>query len=197
MYRNLLFVTIVFLYGICAQAAEEARFDIMLFGKKIGYIKVTREIKNDSTELYILDTYGEAKILWIDRTNRTRYEVEYRNGKLYSSVFKEQENGKDKRWTNVKWNGSLYVVDSYRGRRVFTERPSHSVVKLYFEDLKGVKKFFYESEAEFGTISETAPNVYEFKSSDGNHNTYTYKGGRLQQIDLRQSIVTVKMVRTN
>ena len=176
---------------------ETIHFNVLLFGDKIGDMNVSREDKGEGTVVYVLETKSKAKVLWIDKENFTRYEVTYKNGKLVISTHKEIENGKLKHWTNVRWDGSKYLVESYRGSRTFTEAPVYSIANIYFDDITNVKKIFYEAEADFSPMQHPEPNTWEFKSSDGNRNIYHFENGKIKDMEFRVSIATVKMVRTN
>ena len=178
-------------------AKETILFDITLFGDKIGVLIVTRESMSDGTELYTLNSKSKAKILWINRENTIHYEDVYKDGKMISSNFKETENGQVKRWTNINWDGKVYAVDGYKGKRTFTEAPTYSIVSIYFNDMKNVKRIFYEAEADFNDLQNPEPDTYEFKSSDGNRNVYHYVNGKAQRMEFHVSIATVKMKRTN
>lgn len=188
---------LLLLAAIQSTFADTIHFNIMLWGNKIGDMVVTRERRPDGVEFYTLETKSKAKILWIDKDNYTRYEVTYKNGRLISSTHKEMENGKVIRWTNVQWNGNQYTVDSYKGKRSFTETPNYSIVTIYFKDIKNVKRIFYEAEADFNTLEHPEPGTWEFKSSDGNRNVYHFENGQIKGMEFHVSIATVKMVRTD
>ena len=191
------FVLLVLQHTAAFAVTETIHFDVMLFGDKIGDMNVSREQRSDGTEFYVLETKSKAKVLWIDKDNYTLYEVTYKDGKLLSSTHKETENGKVKRWTNVRRDGSKYLVDSYKGSRVFAEAPVYSIVTIYFKDIKNVKRIFYEAEADFNEMQHPEPDTWEFKSSDGNRNIYHFENGKIKSMDFHVSIATVKMVRTN
>jgi hypothetical protein len=195
---NSLFQLVLFFISFPAFSnAQSIHYDILLFGDKIGNMNISREEKAGGIEFYVLESSSKAKILWINKSNTTRYEVTYKDGKLISSSHKETENGKVTRWTDIKWDGAKYLVDSYKGSRTFTEVPTYSVVTIYFKDIKNVKRIFYESEADYDLITHPEPDTWEFKSSDGNRNVYHYQNGVLQSTEFHVSIATVKMVRTN
>jgi hypothetical protein len=178
-------------------AVEWARFNILLFGDSIGHLNISKETRDDGSDLYLFDSHSKAKILWIVHENITHYEVVYRDGKLISSKFKEIENGEVKRWTNISFDGRQYNVDSYKGKWSFTETPVFSIATLYFNSMQNVKRIFYEAEGDFNDVQHPDTNTWEFKSSDGNRNIYHYLNGKAQNMEFRVSIATVKMVRVN
>lgn len=178
-------------------AVQTIRFDVFLFGNKIGHMTVTREEKPGGIELYTLSSHTKAKFLWSKREDTTRYEVTYKDGRLLSSLHKEYQNGELKRWTTISRNGDVYRVDSYKGKRTFTEAPVQSVVTLYFKGVQSGKRLFYEAEADFDEIEHPEPNTWQFKSSDGNRNIYHYENGQVKDTEFKVTLATIKMVRNN
>lgn len=182
------------IFPFFSNALETVKYDVILWGDKIGQMVVTHDVKPDGTEVYTLETHSKAKILWINKANDTRYDVVYKDGKLFSSKHTEIENGVKKRWTNITLDNGVYKVDSYKGKRTFTEVPTYSIVSIYFKDVKNVKRIFYEAEADFDDVEHPEANTWEFKSSDGNRNVYHYENGKLTTTEFHVSIATVKMV---
>ncbi len=178
-------------------ATEVLRFKVLLFGDSVGRLTISKETRADGSELYMLDSYSKARILWIVHENTTHYEVVYKDGKLFSSRFKEIEKGELKRWNNVSWDGKQYNVDGYKGKRILNETPVFSIVSLFFSNTQNVKKLFYEAEADFSDVEHLENNTLEFKSSDGNRNVYHYVNGRANSMEFHVSIASVKMVKIN
>jgi uncharacterized protein DUF6134 len=197
--RCYVFVVVLMLCGMhkAGAATERAHFKILLFGDSVGHLNVSKEIKEDGSEVYVFDSHSKAKILWILHEDVTHYEVVYKGGKLISSKFKEIENGEVKRWTNCSFDGKQYNVDSYKGKWTFTEAPMFSIATLYFSSMQNVKRIFYEAEGDFSEVQHTDNNTWEFKSSDGNRNIYHYVNGKAQNMEFHVSIATVKMIRLN
>ena len=193
-------VVLLFAFG-CIQhgysASEVLRFKVLLFGDSVGYLTVSKETRADGSAFYLLNSYSKAKILWIVHENTTHYEVVYKDGKLFSSKFKEIEKGELKRWNNVTWDGKQYNVDGYKGKHTLNETPTFSIVSLFFSNAQNVKKLFYEAEADFSDVEHPESNTLEFKSSDGNRNVYHYVNGRANSMEFHVSIASVKMVKIN
>ncbi len=196
---RLLIIAFVFLFSVEKSPiyAQFVNFDIFLFGDKIGNMTVSRKVVDDSTETYTLESRSKASLLWIKRENYTRYDVVYRNNRLISSENVEIENGKQKRWVNVVFDGKHYQVNGYKGKRILNEVPTYSVVKLFFTDGSKQNRIFYESEGDFAEIKHPKPNVCEFAASDGSRNIYYYQNGQLTNLETHVSIATIKLVRTN
>jgi hypothetical protein len=199
--RNMRFCLLVLLFTFCllqsALAKDIARFNIFLWGNKIGNLTASREVRPDGTVLYLLDTRSKAKVLWITRENVAHYEVVYKDGKLVSSSFKEVENGEVKRWSNINWDGKQYTVDATHGKKTFTESPTYSIVCVYFQNMEQVKQIFYEIEGDFNQLQHPEPGTCEFKSSDGNRNVYHFENGTVKNMEFHLSFATIKMERVN
>lgn len=190
-------VVVVLLFVLSATAnAQLVKFNVMLFGEKVGTLVITKKV-NGTEEVYSLESRSKAHFLWIDKENYARYDVVYRDGKLFTAESKEIENGKSKRWTKVTQAGSGYQVDSYKGKRTINELAQFSVVRLFFEDGSTQKKLFFEGEAEICPIKSPEPGTCEFKGSDGSRNVYYYKNGKLAYAEFHVSIATVKLVPGN
>lgn len=194
MYKHALTIILICL-NLCTYATvENLNYDIILWNTKVGKMNITRESKPDGTDVYTLVTSSRAKFLWLDKSNDSKYTLVYKAGKLVSSVFKEIENGAVKRWCNITWDGTKYQVDSYKGKRTFTQPAGYSTITAYFQGLTKVEKIFYESEGDFATTEYPEPNTMEFKTSDGHKSVYHYVNGRLNNMEFKISIATIYMV---
>jgi hypothetical protein len=173
---------------------DSLSYDIILFNNKVGKMLITREVMANDVEVYKLITTSKAKILWIDKTNDSKYELVFKAGKLISSVFKEIENGAVKRWNNITWDGAKYLVDSYNGKRSFKDIPTYSTISAYFQGFRKVDHIFYESEADFAVVEYPEPNTLSFKTSDGHKSIYHYLNNRIINMEFRIPMATVYMV---
>lgn len=195
LMKQLFFLILLFLqFSLSAQTIS---FDVFMFGDKIGTMNITRTLQADGGEHYVMETISRAKVLWIDRSNHTRYEVLYKNNALQWSNMKEVEDGKVKRWANAKWDGTKYNVESSKGKRSFSKVPTLSIVTMFFKEPPVGGTVFYEAEAEFNTLKSPEPGTYQFKGSDGQLNIYKFKNGKISDVEFHVSIATIKLVRTN
>ncbi|MBS1684281.1 MAG: hypothetical protein JSS76_05975 [Bacteroidetes bacterium] len=176
--------------------AQNLAFTLYLFGDSIGSTKITKK-HEAAGDVYVLDTYAKAKILWVTRENHTHYEAVYKDGKLQSSVYYEINNGKKDKWSNIKFDGHQYSADTYMGKKTWTEAPTHGIGTMYCDGYAPNKKrFFNEAQADFNELSFPQANVIEFKSSDGNRNVYHFKNGQIAEVECHTSIATLHIKRT-
>jgi hypothetical protein len=196
-HKTYLLICFIVVSTWLSAAVETIHYDVILFGDKIGTMTVTHEQRGDGEDVYTLETHSKTKLLWVEKENFSHYDVVYKNGKLLSSTHRELDNKKLKRWTNIIWDGKQYQVDSYKGKRTFSEVPNICAVSLYFRDCRAADRIFYEAEADYVPVTHPEANTCEFKSSDGTKNIYHYENGRIKNMEFHISIATVKMVRAD
>lgn len=185
----------VCLFTAWVSAKQVMKFDIILFNEKIGELTVTRDLKPDGSELFVLSSSSRAKILWIDRENDSYYEYLYKNGRLLSSSYKEKERGKLVRWGTTKIVGNNYVSENYSGKTVLKEVPVYTVPSIYFHDFTKMQRMYYDAEAEFVPVEHPDSQTITYKTSDGHRNVYHYVNGQLHHLEVHVSFASVKMVR--
>lgn len=173
--------------------AERLVFDMSAFGITFGKMTVERIQETDSTELYTLHAKGYLKVLWMERSDETKYEVRYLNGKLISSGYKHYEKGQLKKWSRVQYNGNEYSVETHKGKSSFTEVPVFSVLKLHFFQPQNISRIFYEEESAFTNLNKRDANTIEIKGREGNRSVYHYENGKLKSMEFHISIATVYM----
>ena len=176
--------------------AQTIVFKMVLFGDSAGLSTITKTHDANGIDNYVLDSRIRAKILWITRENHTHYESRYKDGKLISASYYEINNGKKDKWCTIQFDGTLYQVDSYHGKKTFKEVPMHSIGSLYCDGYNASRKrFFYEPEADFNDLTFPAPNTIEFRSSDGNKNIYHFKNGEVSDAEFHTTLATVYLKR--
>jgi hypothetical protein len=176
--------------------AQTIVFNMVLFGDSVGLSTITKSHPAPGEDLYVLDSHIKAKVLWITRENRTHYEARYKDGKMVSATFSEINNGKKDKWSNIQYDGSMYQVDSYHGKKSFKEVPTHSIGSLYCDVYDASRKrFFYEPEADFNELNFPDANTIEFRSSDGNKNVYHFKNGHITDAEFHTTLATVYLKR--
>lgn len=194
MYKITTLILLVLLS--CPGQAQTFVFNFVLFGDSVGVSTITKTHDANGIDKYVLDSHIKAKVLWITRENHTHYESRFKDGKMISATYYEINNGKKDKWSNIQWDGSAYQVDSYHGKKSFTERPTHSIGTMYCDNYNpSRKRFFFEPEADFNDLSFPAPNTIEFKSSDGNKNVYHFKNGQVADAEFHTTLATVYLKR--
>jgi hypothetical protein len=176
-------------------ASEKMVFDMYLMGTNIGQISVSYEKKEDGSEHYSLTSRANAKVMWIERNQKTSYEIVYKNNALVRSSYSYIENTGNNVICDISFDGAKYQVKRNGKQYAMLEKPSNSIISVYFREPENLKKVFYEPDAVFVDLKSPAPHTYEFKSPDGTKNVYFYQSGKLSGMEFHQSLFTVKVKR--
>lgn len=182
---------LLFLFASYAYATDSYKYDMFLLGSKIGTIIVTHEKRSDGSDYFVMTSDAHAKILWTDRTSKTRCEVVFKDGKMVSSVHDKVENTSGQRICKVTPEKNGYKVSVNGTLSTLSETATCCVASLYVQEPKNMKRIFYEPEGTFSDLKKIAPDAYEFKSSDGNRNVYRYKDGQITEMEFYLSFVSV------
>ncbi len=187
---------IIFLLGLfsCVHASDEINFDVLLFGKKVGYLKLTRAIKGDTVN-YLMQGHSKAKILWMEYDDVSHYEAKYKGDKILYCKYREDMNGKLKHFTELVFNGKDYAATTKSGTRNFQPEHIPSLLWMYYNEPVGVKKIFMEAQLFHTPLTQKNPGHYMFKNNEGHSNEYIYKNGELNELIFETPLATVRMKR--
>lgn len=182
--------------SVISVKAERIVFDMSAYGLKLGQMVLTRTVVNDSIERYTVRSEGKSDFLWLKREEQRSFEVEYRHGILFSSDFEYFENGVQKSWSKIRYDGAKYVMKSHDGDKEFKEPLDHSLVKLYFDPSWKTERVFCEENCTYATVRRKAQTL-DIVNNDGSKSTYHLKDGRIEAIDVHFFMATVKLTRVN
>lgn len=174
--------------------AEEIVFEMSVFGIKFGTMVITRTQQNDSTEIYTLHAKGKTDFLWMQREEESKYQVQYRGGKLFSSEFVYLNKGSKEKWTIVEKEGSGYRVHSNEGSKFIGQMTDYSLLKLYFEPTWERQQVFCEEDCSFATL-ERKDEQLKVICQDGSRSTYHIKDGEIHKLEIHLAVATVTLNR--
>ena len=178
------------------QASDAIKFDVILYGKKIGSMTINKEVRNDTVS-YVLQGRSTAKILWMEYDDISRYEVKYKGDKILYCKYKEDMNGKLKHFTELTYDGKEYKATTKSGIKKITPDVAPSLLWLYYNEPVNVSKIFYEAQLISTPLEMKNPGHYIFKNNEGHNNEYIYRNGRLEELIFETPIATVRMKRAN
>lgn len=176
--------------------AERIEFDMSVFGFKFGKMILTKNVINDSIVHYTLNAKGKTDFLWMKREEESVFNVEYRNGKLYSSDYEYLNKGEIEKWSKIRYNGTEYVIESNEGDRVVKEHLDYSLIKLYFEPDTKRSIVFCEEDCSYAEVKLDDEKL-KIHCKDGSRSTYHVKDGRVEAMEIHLSVATVKLTRVN
>lgn len=154
-----------------------------MFGKKIGSTTVERIDKGNGIVNYKLTSSSEVEILFSKKTSYMNTDVNYKDGKLYSSYVKNIKDGVTE-ITTLVWEATKYVIK--RGSEVLhlDKQLDFSSINLYFSEPVGRTSIFSERLGAFTPFKKTAEGVYECKLDNGVNNIYRYRNGILYELEM-------------
>lgn len=197
MIRKGLLLLIFTGFHLCS-FADEIVFEMSVFGIRFGTMVLTRSMENDSTELFTLHAKGKTDFLWMQREEESKYEVRYRNGKLFSSDYIYLNKGETEKWTKVKQEGSGYLVESNEGSKLLNQAADYSLLKLYFEPTWQREKVFCEEDCSYAKLIRNQENgTLKVLCQDGSRSTYHLENGQISQLDIHLTVATVTLTRIN
>lgn len=185
----------LFVWSSAIVSAQTQRYDVFLFGKKIGYMTVKRTNMADGSVFYSLETLSETKILFKHTKALAKSDVTYKNGRLTDAWYQYTENDEIERYSKTTFDGKTYQIHNENGKFSNTEPLTYSLIRMYYEEPKTVSRLWLEPEGVFCDLKSTAPGVYEYKSPNGNRNVFKYKNGQVDEMEFHLTLVSVTMKR--
>lgn len=186
---------ILFLLSFLNLSAQLQKYDVFLFGKKIGYMNVKRTIMADGSVFYSLETLSETKILFKHTKALAKSDVTYKNGRLTDAWYQYTENDEIERYSKTTFDGKTYQIHNENGKFSHSEPLGYSLIRMYYEEPKTISRLWLEPEGVFCNLKSTAPGVYEYKSPNGNRNVFKYKNGQVDEMEFHLTLVSVTMKR--
>lgn len=191
-----LFVISVLMLACISVHAERIVFEMSVFGYTFGEMVLTKSVKNDSVEVYTLNSKGETNILWLNRKGESSLVVEYRNGKLYSSSYKYFNRGELEKWSETSFDGEKYVAKTSDGELEFTESPSYSLIKLYFDPSLKADSIFCEEDGSYAQVEhDMEKGIFDVSCQDGSKSTYHVSNGLVEVMEIHLGLGSVKLKR--
>ena len=178
--------------------AERIVYEMSVFGYTFGEMILTKTVVNDSVEVYTLDSKGETNMFWLNRKGESSLQVEYRNETLHSSEYNYFNHGELEKWSKTLFDGEKYVVMTSEGEFQFSESPSSSLIKLYFEPTLDEDSIFCEEDGSYATVEQdTDKGIFDVRCQDGSRSTYHVKDGIVEMMEIHLGMANVKLRRVS
>ena len=178
-----------------AVSGQKLKYDVFLFGKKIGETIV--EMKDSAgVKLYSLHNTSRVKFLfWDKKFNLSGRVVVGSDGLMTLSTFENvKETGSFV--TRSVWDRDKLIVDRNGEKRTLTDAVKFPSILLYFFEPHDLQKFFYEPKGAYFEIKKEAEGLYSGQVS--NHfDKYTYDKGRLIQVEFKNTFGSILMKLAN
>jgi hypothetical protein len=181
----------VFSLWFSASFCQKLKYDVYLLGNKIGETTVERR---DSAGIkhYILRSNTDAKVLFVEKKSAMSTDVLYdKEGKMFAAFFQNIKN-EEMFLTQTLWKNNTLIINKDGEKREIPGAVSFSSVLLYFSEPKNLQKVFSERVGQFFEIVKQTDGTY-LASLDGHSAVYTYKAGKLIELEMKSSLGSVLM----
>ena len=187
------FLTIVFTLWFATSFCQRLKYDVYLFGNKIGETVVERR-DSAGFKCYTLRSHTDAKVLFVEKKSQMATDVLYdKDGKLLSSHFQNIKND-EKFLTLSSWDNGRFLVNKDGTKTMIPGPVTYSSVMLYFFEPANFQKVFSERVGQFFEMIRQADGTY-MATLDGHSAMYTYKAGKLMELEMKSSLGSVLMKR--
>ncbi|MEO1451994.1 MAG: DUF6134 family protein [Bacteroidota bacterium] len=196
-----IFVRFALIWGILilglnvhVNAQETRTYKISALGKGIGTMQISRT-DSGTKRMYHTISKMEVNLLFkeirISIENRTWYE----GNQMIKATNKVIANGKVNSTSLIEWVGNQYVITVDGETKDPIKSPVyHSGSMLYFAQPTGVSQSFAESSGLFMELDDLGEGLYQATDPhNGRHITYAYEGGKVNEVQIKHRLLTVKM----
>ena len=190
-FRPIVLLITTAMFCCSSVLAEKLKYEVLLFGKKIG--ETTVEVRDSAGgKYYKLRSNTQVKMLFVDKRSSMSTDVVFhKDGTLASSFFK-----------NVKEDGIILtqavsentkVQVSKNGEKSTIPNPiNYTSVLMYFAEPSNMRRVFSERLGVFFDLSKMSDGRY-FAEMTGGSAVYTYKNGKLSELEMKSTLGSVYM----
>jgi len=190
MGKSLALLFFYFLSVTSTVFGQKQAYEVFIFGKKIGDLKIDRITGTPQKEIINMFTDINAKVLLVNKWSKTLVNATFENNILtYCNFNSETESARQ----NVKsvYDRIKYNVQRGAEKTILNCAPiTCSTVHLFYHEPVKVTHVFSERYAQMIPLQQLKPSEYSFKVPDGAVNIYKYRNGVLHEIELKKTIGT-------
>lgn len=179
------------LLGVKALSAQNfLKYDVVLFGKKIGSTVVQREADSKGITRYQLNHRSEINLLFAKKKSALDFNVTYLNQQLINSSVESVKDGV-REMVNVVKDGSRYVIENGLRKTLMNGVIDFSAIHLYFGEPGNRTSIFSERLGEFCTFRKAKDGSYICELENGVLNIYRYRDGVLNELEMSSRLGTI------
>lgn len=171
--------------------SQQLVYDIILLGKKIGTTNIKRTVEKNRETIHV-SSFSEAKVMFVQKTNRMEQTVVYENGVLVSSHTKNTVDGVE-HITVITKTSSGYICEKKNEKILISEPITNSSTYMYFHEPKKNGKVFSERIGSFCELSIIKPQFCTYTVTDGGTHLITYANGVPSTIEIKKALGSVYM----
>ena len=174
---NILLSLVLLLSSVVDSGEEVYLYDILIKGNKVGELEARRTVQGTQVT-YSNRSLTKARLLKSIEVLLVQEGV-YVNGILQSAKSTTLINDHRHSHTEIRKNGSDYLVVTDDGSFRQSGSIRYSAVKLMLDEPEAAEISFSEHEGEYHRLVRVDEHSYLKMSPDGKENIYHYRNGRL------------------
>ncbi len=178
---------------LISSAQTVQKFDIFLFGDKVGTMTVSRKDYGNGTHYYELKSHSEAKVMFVKKVLDVEMNSTYENGKMVRCYSRYVVNDKTETFVSASWDGSKYNVENEKGKSTHATQVLYSVLHLFYKEPSAQQSLWSERVGQQLPIKHKGSGVYEFKNPGGATNVYKYENGKVKEVEMQATFGTSYM----
>lgn len=173
---------------------EKRTLKVKVFGSTVGEMTL-RKTTLDALTVYEVESRVTVGFL-LRQTERYNFSRStYLNGIFKESYLKNQENDVVTDYTAISSSNGLYTIQTDNRRSQCDGPITFTTTRMLFEEPVNVgSQIFSEYRGVYATLHSHAPGRYTVRYPNGDTFIYTYKDGRLAELETPQFIGRVRMV---
>lgn len=171
-------------------AQDFLKYDVLLFGKKIGSTVVQREADSKGMTRYQLNHRSEINLLFAKKKSALDFNVTYLHQQLINSSVESIKDGV-REMVNVVKDGSKYVIENGLKKSLVNGVIDFSAIHLYFSEPGNRTSIFSERLGEFCTFRKAKDGSYICELENGVLNIYRYRDGVLNELEMSSRLGTI------
>jgi hypothetical protein len=178
---------------LCAVAAfpQTLKYDIVLLGKTVGQTTVSKK-QSGATIRYTLTSHTDARILSVGKKDDMSTSALFSSsGHMVSSSYDDVKNG-EHHFTKTAAQGSKIAVNKDGTKSSVPGPVDFCSLSLYFTEPKDHQNFFAERMGQFYEIVKDGDHKYK-ASFEGYTAVYTYRSGKLVELQMKEALGEVVM----
>jgi hypothetical protein len=190
------FLTTVFLLLCSISFSQKIKFDVYLFSNKIGET-IVESRDSAGQKIYSLRSTTDAKVLFVEKKSVMSTDVRFdKDEKLFSCFFRNIKNDEKFYTTSVRDGSARFIVNKDGVKTVVPAPITYSSIMLYFSEPPNLQKVYSERLGEFFQMVRQPDGTY-LADLDGHSASYTYRAGKLTELEIKSSLGSVIMKRVH
>ena len=188
------FLIAILLLSCSVSFSQKIKFDVFLLGNKIGETIV--ECRDSAgLKIYTLRSHTDAKVLFVERTSAMSTDARYtKDGKLFSSSCQSMKSDERFFTTTVRDGATRYLINKDGVKTVVTTPITYSSIMLYFIEPANMQKVFSERLGGFFQMARQPDSTY-LTYVEEHYANYTYKGGKLMELEIKSALGSIVIKR--